>query len=91
MLSDDWCDRCKEFGQQVLSKLYAADGIAAAVDFQMHSVPTRTMIYTHREAFDRLVSMRQLSLTPRASMVRLGAGYQICRFTCQGPRMGLPR
>jgi len=31
------CPPCKEFGQQVLSKLYAADGIAAAVDFQMHS------------------------------------------------------
>jgi hypothetical protein len=31
------CPPCKEFGQTVLTKLYAADGIAKAVDFQMHS------------------------------------------------------
>jgi glutaredoxin len=31
------CPPCKEFGQTVLKKLYAADGIADAVDFQMHS------------------------------------------------------
>jgi glutaredoxin len=31
------CPPCKEFGQTVLKKLYAAEGIAQAVEFQMHS------------------------------------------------------
>jgi hypothetical protein len=31
------CPPCKEFGSTVLSKLYAADGIAQAVEFNFHS------------------------------------------------------
>jgi len=31
------CPPCKEFGQHTLGKLYKADGIAASVDFIMHS------------------------------------------------------
>jgi glutaredoxin len=31
------CPPCKEFGSTVLKQLYAADGIADAVDFEMHS------------------------------------------------------
>ena len=31
------CPPCKEFGSTVLSKLYAADGIADAVEFRLHS------------------------------------------------------
>jgi len=31
------CPPCKEFGKTVLKKLYAADGIAASVEFSMHS------------------------------------------------------
>ena len=30
------CPPCKEFGSTTLKKLYAADGIADAVDFTMH-------------------------------------------------------
>merc|ERR1712216_79486 len=36
------CPPCKEFGQTVLKKLYAADGIAEAVDFEMHSAVRST-------------------------------------------------